>query len=137
MMTVPMSMVEAVARAVERLFRPGIDGWGLRVSPEMENTGELVDISEHIGCTSETCSHKSHDPAAPGRRWVPRSGRIVELGSDVEPGEVIVRWFAHLGDDGSVRYIRVEEPRFYHAVAQYIESAPDWVLDRLASGAAV
>jgi len=137
MTTVPMSMVEAVARAVERLSRPGIDGWGLRVSGGMEATGELIDLSEHVGCTSDTCAHVSHDPAAPRRRWVPRSGRIVELGSDEEPGEVIVRWFAHLGDDGSVRYIRLDEPRFFHAAAQYVTSVPDWALARLAQGAAV
>ena len=137
MMTVPMSMVEAVARAVARLSRPGIEGWGLRVDSEMAAAGEVIDLSEHVGCTSETCAHVSHDPAAPRRRWVPKSGRVIELGSDEEPGEVIVRWFAHLGDDGSVRCIRLDEPRFYHAAAAYADAVPSWVLARLASGAAV
>jgi len=133
---VPEALVKAVAKAVERLSRPSIEGWGLRVSPAMEVTGELVDASEHIGCTSETCAHVSHDPAAPMRRWVPRSGRIVELGSDEEPGETMVHYYAHL-DGAATRYIRVEESRFYHAEAQYIESVPDWALARLAQGAAV
>jgi len=70
------------------------------------------------------------------RRWVPRSGRLVELGADEEPGETMVRYYAHL-DGATTRYIRVEEPRFYHAEAQYIESVPDWALARLAEGAAV
>src|SRR5690606_20841837 len=118
------------------LSRPGIEGWGLHVCKDMATAGELMDLGEHIGCTSETCAHRSHDEAAPDRRWVPRSGRIVELGSDVEPDEVVVRWFAHLDDDG-VRYIRVEEPRFFHATASYVSTVPDWVLARLAEEAAV
>jgi len=132
----PVALVEAIEAAIERLSRPGIEGWGLRVFGGMEAAGDLVDLGEHIGCTSETCAHRSHDEAAPDRRWVPRSGRIIELGSDLEPGEVVVRWFAHLDDDG-VRYIRVEEPRFFHATASYVSTVPDWVLARLAEEAAV
>ena len=135
-MTIPQALVEAVAKAVERLSRPGIDGWGLRVDSEMAAAGELVDLGEHVGCTSDSCHHVSHDPAAPLRRWVPRSGRLVELGSDEEPGEVIVRWYAHL-DGEDVRYIRLDESRLYHSAAAYVEIVPDWVLARLASGAAV
>jgi len=125
------TLVEAVAKAVERLSRPGIEGWGLRVSPDMEDAGDVVDLGEHIGCTSETCAHVSHDPAAPMRRWVPRSGRVVELGSDEEPGEVLVRYYAHL-DGGSTRYIRVEESRSVWASASYVDTVPDWALARLA-----
>ena len=136
MMTVPMALVEAVAAAVERLSRPGIEGWGLRVSPDLEDTGDLMDTTGHIGCTSDTCAHISHDPAAPCRRWVPHSGRLVDLGSDEEPGEVTVRWYAHL-DGATTRYIMVVESRFYHAEAAYVDSAPDWVLARLAQGTAV
>src|SRR5690606_20038002 len=87
MTQVPEALVEAVAKAVEKLSRPGIEGWGLRVDSEMETAGEVLDLSEHVGCTSETCAHVSHDPAAPRRRWVPRSGRIVELMDDEEPLE--------------------------------------------------
>src|SRR5690606_11991733 len=137
MSTVPAALVEAVAKAVEKLSRPGIEGWGLRVSGDMEDAGDVVDLGEHIGCVDECCAHVSHDPAAPRRRWVPRSGRIVELGSDEEPGEVIVRWFAHLGDDGSVRYIRLDEPRLFHPAAQSVTSVPDRALARPAQGAAV
>jgi len=135
-MKVPLGLIEDIAKAMGRLSRPGIEGWGLRVFGGMESAGDLMDITEHMGCTSDTCAHKSHDPAAPDRRWVPHTGRIVELGSDVEPGEVIVRWFAHLDDDG-VRYIRLEAPRFYHAEATYVESVPEWVLVRLVEEAAV
>src|SRR5690606_23196048 len=130
------ALVEAVAAAVERLSRPGIEGWGLGVCNEMATSGEVLDASEHFGCVDECCAHVSHDPAAPVRRWVPKSGRLVELGSDEEPGEVLVRYYAHLDSEG-VRYIRLDESRSYHAAAQYTESVPDWVLARLVPGAAV
>src|SRR5690606_28346681 len=109
---------------------------GLRICEDMAAAGGVVDTSEYIGCTSETCAHVSHDPAAPMCRWVPRSGRLVELGSDEEPGEVTVRWYAHL-DGETVRYIRAEESRFFHATASYVSTVPDWALARLAEGAAV
>ena len=135
-MNVPQTLVEAVAAAVKRLSRPGVEGWGLRVCNDMAAAGEVVDTSAHFGCTSDTCAHVSHDPAAPCRRWVPRSGRLVELGSDEEPGDVTVRWYAHL-DGATTRYILVAESHFFHAEAAYVDSAPDWVLARLAQGAAV
>jgi len=56
----------------------------------------------------------------------------------LEPGEVRVSYYAHL-DGATTRYIRVVEPRFFHAWATYIdvEDVPDWALARLAEGAAV
>jgi len=135
---VPTALIDAVARALERLSRPGIEGWGLRVDSEMEAAGDLVVLGEHEGCTSETCAHRSHDEAAPMIRWVPRSGQLILLGSDEEPGETWVDYYAHITSDG-VRYIRFVEPRFYHAEARYIdvEDVPDWALARLAEDAAV
>ena len=105
-MNIPPAFVEAVQAAVERLSRPGIEGWGLRICEDMAAAGELVEVSERIGCTSETCAHVSHDPAAPMCRWWPRGGQLVELGSDEEPGEVLVRYYAHLDGD-TTRYIVV------------------------------
>jgi len=135
---IPQALVEAVATAVERLSRPGIEGWGLRVDSEMAVAGELVVLSEHEGCTSETCAHRSHDPAAPMCRWVPRNGQLILLGSDLEPGETWVDYYAHIVSD-DVRYIRLEAPRFYHAEATYVEveGVPEWALARLAEEAAV
>ena len=131
MTKVPEALVTAVAAAIERLSRPGIEGWGLVVSRDMQDAGELMDLGEHFGCTSDTCAHVSHDPAAPYRRWVPRSGRLVILGDDEEPGEVAVWWYAHL-DGETVRYIRAEEQRFTWASAEYVDAVPDWALARLA-----
>ena len=135
-MTIPQALVEAVAKAVEKLSRPGIEGWGLGVCDEMAATGEVLDTSAHFGCVDECCAHVSHDPAAPVRRWVPRSGRLVELGSDEEPGELQVRYYAHIDGD-TLHYIRLDESRFFHAEAAYVDTVPDWVLARLASEAAV
>lgn len=137
-MTVPMSIVEAVARALERLSRPGVEGWGLRVFGDMEAAGDLVVLTEHNGCTSETCSHWSHDPAAPELRWVPRDGRLISLGYDLEPDETTVSYYAHIVEN-DVRYVRLVEPQFFHAEAGYIDEAdvPEWALARLAEEAAV
>src|SRR5690606_3715940 len=132
----PEALVASVAAAVERLSRPGIEGWGLHVCEDMAADGEMMDLGVHHGCTSDTCAHVSHDPAAPYRRWVPRSGRLVELGADEEPGETMVRYYAHLYGD-TARYIRAEEPRFFHATASYVSTVPDWALARLAEEAAV
>jgi len=136
---VPTALIDAVARALERLSRPGIEGWGLRVDSEMEAAGDLVVLGEHEGCTSETCAHRSHDEAAPMIRWVPRSGQLILLGSDEEPGETWVDYYAHIVSSDDVRYIRLVEPRFFHAEARYVDEAdvPEWALARLAEDAAV
>jgi len=137
-MQFPEALLRDVARAIERLNRPGVEGWGLKVFGEMRDAGDLAVLSEHEGCTSDTCAHRSHDEAAPMLRWIPRSGQLIELGSDLEPGEVLVRYYAHL-DGTTTRYIRAVEPRFFHAWATYIdvEDVPDWALARLAEEAAV
>jgi len=136
---IPEALMRDVARALERLSRPGVEGWGLKVFGEMRDTGDLVVLTEYDGCTSDTCAHRSHDEAAPMLRWIPRSGQLVELGSDLEPGEVRVSYYAHIISDDDVRYVRLVEPRFFHAWATYIdvEDVPDWALARLAEGAAV
>src|SRR5690606_29853759 len=138
-MQFPEALVRDVARAIERLNRPGVEGWGLKVFGEMRDTGDLVVLSEHEGCTSETCAHRSHDEAAPMLRWVPRDGQLIFLGSDEEPGETWVDYYAHIISSDDVRYVRLVEPRFFHAWATYIDVAdvPEWALARLASGAAV
>src|SRR5690606_18695014 len=63
-----------------------------------------------------------------------KSGRVVELGSDEEPGETNVRYYAHI-DGEAVRYISVTEPRFYHAEARYIglDDVAEWALASLPS----
>ena len=91
-MNIPPAFVEAVQAAVERLSRPGIEGWGLRICEDMAAAGELVEVSERIGCTSETCAHVSHDPAAPMCRWWPRGGQLVELGSEAQYTESVPDW---------------------------------------------
>lgn len=122
-----------VEAAVERLSQDGIDGWGLHVCEDMEAAGELMDLGGYEGCT-DTCAHWDHSPAAPTRRWVPRSGTVVYLGYDYRPGDERVVWFAHILDDGDdVRYIELIEPPTEHwASARYVESVPDWVLADLA-----
>ena len=122
-----------IEAAVERLSQDGIDGWGLQVCKEMEAAGKLMDLGGYEGCT-DTCAHWDHSPAAPTRRWVPRSGTVVYLGYDYRPGDARVVWFAHiLGNGEDVRYVELIEPPTEHwSSARYVESVPDWVLADLA-----
>src|SRR5690606_37601972 len=121
MMTIPEALMQDVARAVERLSRPGVEGWGLTVLGDMRNAGDMVTLTPHDGY-----------PPAPERRWIPRDGRLVELGEDWEDDDTLVKYYAHIiGDD--VRYVLLVAPRFHHAEARYIgvDEVPEWVLARL------
>lgn len=126
-MQFPEALMRDVARAIERLNRPGIKGWGLRVLGDMRDAGDLVVLTPHEGY-----------PPAPERRWVPRDGRLIEIGSDWEDDDTQVQYYAHIiGDE--VRYILLVTHRFYHAEARYVgvDEVPEWVLARLAEEAAV
>jgi hypothetical protein len=57
----------------EPVLRSEVEGWGLRVPPDLG--GDLLQMSPPAGCTSETCLHNSHDPAAPHYAWRPDEGR--------------------------------------------------------------
>ena len=116
-----MALAEAIAAAIERLSRPGVEGWGLRVFGDMQDAGDMVTLTPHDG-----------HPPAPERRWIPRDGRLIEIGSDWEDDDTFVKYYAHIVSD-DVRYILLVAPRFYHAEARYIEAGdvPEWVFARL------
>ena len=123
----PESLMRDVARALERLSRPGVEGWGLMVLGDMRDAGDLVVLTPHDG-----------HPPAPERRWIPREGRLIEIGHDWEDDDTFVKYYAHIIGD-NVRYVLLVAPRFYHAEARYIEAGdvPEWVLARLVEEAAV
>src|SRR5690606_41001926 len=84
-----MALAEAIAAAIERLSRPGVEGWGLRVFGDMQDAGDMVTLTPHDG-----------HPPAPERRWIPRDGRLIELGYDWEDEDTLVRYYAHIiGDE--------------------------------------
>lgn len=126
---------EAVRRAVDRLSRDGIEGWGLQVTSRLQELGELVAVAGVDGCVSSTCGHHSHDPAAPTVRWVPRDGvRIVLLGEEPAPDDQAVRYYAVLSEDGAVIYAQfVESVPFWARLMEIDEVfVPDWALASLA-----
>ena len=132
-----MSLADDVAAAVERLAQPGIDSWGLWPSNALIATGDyaLITTSRSTGCTSETCGHSSHSPAAPNRRLVARRGRLVRLGGQRDKYDGYDAYYAHVADAGDViRYIAFEADA-HHTASVYIarpDRIPDWVLARLA-----
>ena len=124
----PAVLIEAVEAAIERLNRPGVEGWGLRVFGGMQDAGDMVTLTPHDG-----------HPPAPERRWIPKVGRLVELGEDWEDDDTLLKYYAHIVGPNDVRYVLLVAPRFYHAEARYIgvDEVPEWVLARLAEEAAV
>jgi hypothetical protein len=53
----------------------GVEGWGLE-NPDPE-LFHLAQTEGPVGCTSETCNHWSHDPAAPVNKLVPHDGWLI------------------------------------------------------------
>lgn len=114
-----MDLEAAVARACERLSREGVEGWGLWVPDDLP--GEVVILGPAYGCTSETCAHNSHSPAAPERRWVPPDGSLlIFLGEEDEENE----WFVLRSPEGD-RFLRLYRPR--HFWAEIYEECSDCV----------
>jgi len=126
-------LTDIVARAVSRLQTDGASGWGLN-NPD-ESIFELVEIDGASGCTSSTCRHWSHDPAAPMYKAVPRrqSARLACLGTDQEGDELAIDYYVLIdGDD--VKFYRLEDPGAYWAQLREVEAddVPEWALAQLA-----
>ena len=123
-------LINAVCTALKKLNRDGIKGWGL--NPLYYNGvefGELIQVGAEYGCTSETCSHSSHDPAAGTMKWIPPEGfRLSLLGEDGE------RTFYHLTNNTEEYIIVRIEGGHYHDRLEWaeFEDVPEWMLARLA-----
>jgi len=90
------NLFSEMRRALNLMRAAGIEGWGLsNPNPDLFN---LVEVGGSVGCTSETCNHWSHDPAAPVNKLVPRDGWAISLlgscGADGASGyvEFYVTW---------------------------------------------
>ena len=130
-----MTLAERIERALRRLRAPGISGWGLDAEYLAERFGGEVALVEPAwGCTSETCAHNSHDPAAPVLKWIPPEGcEIVRLGSENLPDEYEAEYFVvRRGDEE--HYLYVSYHRSYHTRVYEIdaEEVPDWAFAQLA-----
>ena len=125
-----MRLEEAVERALARMQKPGIDGWGLYCrTPELYDLGEFVQIGPVKGCLDERCPHGSHPPAAPRLRWVPRSGALYYLGFDGPYDFYVLRL-----PEGRDLFIRFRSPDFEHAWISVVDPTrvPEYLLARLA-----
>ena len=128
-------LLSAVQTALEKMQRDGIKGWGLNElyfiydDGTREAFGELIQAGPEYGCTSETCSHSSHDPAAPTMKWVPPEGYSLSiLGEDAE------QTFYYLTNGEDEYIIVLIEGGHYHDRLQWaeFEDVPEWMLARLA-----
>jgi len=125
-------LTETVARAVARMETEGIKGWGLG-NPD-ENIFSAVQEGAATGCTSQTCHHNSHDPAASMMKLIPVSGKIVNLGSEWTDGEVDHTYYV-LITDAAPKFYELTDPRHYWASLQQIEAeqVPEWAMANLAT----
>lgn len=130
-------LISAVQSALEKLSREGIVGWGLNtlyITYDDDETrvvefGELIEVGPEHGCTSETCNHVSHDPAAPVLKWIPPEGyRVHEIGEDGE------RTFYYLANDTEECVIIRVDGGHYHDRLEWgdFDDLPEWMLARLA-----
>lgn len=131
-----MRIEEFLALVEEARFRASSDspirGWGLNPPPvELGDWFDWVPTGPSYGCTSETCTHYSHDPIGAPAMWVPMDDvSILELGWD-EDGAAEYGYFLVVRGE-EARIIELTCPRHYWAHAREVDSAPDWALARLA-----
>lgn len=124
-------LISAVQTALEKLNRDGIVGWGLNTlyEDETHEFGELVEVSPIDGCTSETCRHISHDPAAATYKWIPPEGYSLSfLGEDGKYSFFYIT-------NGAEEYIIVRiDGGHYHDRLEWgeFDDLPEWMLTRLA-----
>lgn len=125
------ALTETVARAISRLQADGVEGWGLD-NPDTE-LFDVVTVSSASGCTSDTCNHHSHDPAAPDYKLVPKSGKLINLGSEMEDRETDVRYYALVMTE-AMHFFRYSQGRAYWASIREIDAdhVPEWAMASLA-----
>jgi len=127
------NLFSEMRRALNLMRAAGIEGWGLsNPNPDLFN---LVEVGGSVGCTSETCNHWSHDPAAPVNKLVPRDGWAISLlgscGADGASGyvEFYVTWRGEVA-----RIWRLDAPDQFWATLAEIQASelPAWAFANLA-----
>ncbi|MEM4301983.1 MAG: hypothetical protein QW570_07780 [Candidatus Caldarchaeum sp.] len=126
---------------VERIkSAPGLRLWGAVGVDKLIETigGELVEIEPPMGCTSETCSHWSHDPAAPVYKWIlPPGYNLQYLGcEDRPPGDlcyyvIFPESESENSENHEVYFVGIHSERgFYDRTCLLkLEDLPIWVLE--------
>jgi hypothetical protein len=129
--SISWDFTENVRNVVQKLEKEGIEGWGIQETSNIDKYFEYIKISEPYGCTSGTCAHNTHDPAAPMIRLVPLRGKLIELGTE-EYENYSVTFYALLFKDKTV-YFKLTEPEHYWATVSRVlgTSVPEYMLARL------
>ena len=124
-----------IAVAVRDAKESPIKGWGLRPPSEDWEVEwfDWVTLTPPCGCTSETCNHVSHDPAAPVIAWVPREGvQVVVLGEEDDEGRITTFIMTKKGRE--VRFLRLMDQGTYWSMIHEVsmEDVPEYLLARIA-----
>jgi hypothetical protein len=122
-------LIAAVEAALEKMQRDGIEGWGMNsLYKGKTEFGSRIECGPKYGCTSETCRHSSHDPAAATMKWIPPEEYSLSI-----LGEDDGQTFYHLanGEDEHI-LVRIEGGH-YHDRLQWgdFEDVPEWMLAQL------
>ena len=109
----------------------GISGWGMVVPELLQKNGTVEESGEEYGCTSETCRHNSHDPAAPTYTWTPAAGvEVFQLGFDRAEDRMgyDVTWYA-TQVHGCWYLFSLRDENGYHVVLREydVAEAPEYV----------
>ena len=96
---------------------PYLEGWGLHVAYRLVGLGALTEVGSVKGCRRKRCSHFTHDPAAPHRRWAPYYGTLYRLGRD----EDYVYYILRINEEDL--YLRYRPAGAYHASIAPVDPA--------------
>ncbi len=115
---------QMIETALNLMSADGITGWGLvLLDSRLEELGSLHAIGEPVGCTTETCNHWSHDPAAPQRKWVPCEGTLIKLGESDDRDGTSTYYCLRLEEEDV--FLCLHEPRSFWSELRIVE--PDCV----------
>jgi hypothetical protein len=123
------SLNELVAQAVARMEMDGISGWGMN-NPDKSIFDEII-VGPVTGCNSSTCNCNSHGSASATYKYVPKNGKLIDLGQD-GGGDSWSNFYALVDGDEVVVFIEAIGDRAYHDFARIVDTVPDWCLARLA-----
>jgi len=128
-------LVDAFVAAVAANRAEGIKGWGLR-NPD-PNVFSLVEVGAPTGCTTSTCNHFSHDPAATVNKLLPRDGWTVHVLADSQHAEEIwvTYYVTRKNEEARIWCLREETQYWAELWEVQADKLPAWALTNLVAEA--
>ena len=124
-------LTKAIERAVRRMKRDGVEGWGLN-NPNKE-IFDVVVTGGPKGCDSDTCRHVSHDGADYYYKIFPKKkdAEFVLLGED-EKGE---NYYYLYKDEEQELFFHLRDGGHYHDRIWQVEpeEIPEFILSEFAA----